>query len=698
MSRPEARPRRRARAAAALGCALLAPPALAQRQGEALRPPERSHCDQHLRDFDALPDAVVGGESAALEGLRWLQLGCTVQARERADRLLAANPRSFAAQALIGIVQHEAEGNLARALHHLRFGRKLFEERYGARPESDSPWFWHLQLLQGLIRVTGEMGLDAERVQLIETREELYEPRRPGDLGWPLVRLGQYQRARLVIDTAMHLEQDQQQQTARIARCVLEAELLDREASYEACAEAAEAHGRDPDGDPVLWTNAAEAALGLLRFGEAERDNLEATRRPREAFTNPWANLVQLYVAEGRLPEALEAMREMVAWRDAQPAYVLAQTRGMSDHAAAVLLLVSGREREAARIAKRAVDQPDRYGASSDDVRQREAASALLDQSVSNLRAERALEAASWRRRSGDLEERWRWLRYRLRAALASRRAAALLAEDRVLECTLRAYLVDSIVLPEWLQLELVSALGPGVAEVALERARARETLPAAGAYLDAFEVEIAAQVEDWPRVAAAAETALGGLPRAELLLRARVALRAAEAARALGQRARSEELFEEVLQADPGTLRRAGVALPVRFTGSAGLQHGFALRMLRSSPRFAEGESGFEIRFAGEGNLAEICLLGPTSAVHACARRERAPDEDARESAERLVSAFHEAAFAPRVDLTQQDLVSLDGSPAIGGGRNADRLRSVLSELRPGAPSDPGGEPAPSL
>ncbi len=696
MSRLAAPLQRRARAAAALGCALLAPPAFAQHTGEALPRRDSSRCDQRLRDFDALPDAAIGGESAALEGLRWLQLGCTVQARERADQLLAADPRSFAAQQLIGIVQHEAEGNLARALHHLRFGRKLFEDRYGARPESDSPWFWHLQLLQGLIRVTGEMGLDAERVRLIEAREELYEPRRPGDLGWPLVRLGQYQRARLVIDTAMHLEP--QQQTARIARCVLEAELLDREASYAACAEAAEKHGRDPAGDPVLWTNAAEAALGLLRFGEAERDNLEATRRPREAFTNPWANLVQLYVAEGRLPEALEALREMVAWRDAQPAYVLAQTRAMSDHAAAVLLLVSGHEREASRIAKRALDQPDRYGASSDDLRQREAASALLDQSVSNLRAERALEAASWRRRTGDLEERWRWLRYRLRAALASRRAAALLAEERVLECTLRAYLVDSIVLPEWLQLELVTALGPGVTQVALERARERETLPAARAYLDAFEVEIAAQAGEWPRAAAVAETALSGLPRAELLLRARVALRAAQAARAQGQRARSEELFEEVLQADPGTLRRAGVALPVRITGSAGIQHGFALWMLRSSPRFAEGDSGFELRFAGEGDLAEICLLGPTSAVHACARRERAPDEDPRESAERLVGAFHQAAFAPRVDLSQQDLVSLDGSPAIGSGRNADRLRSLLSELQSGAPSDPGGEPAPSL
>ncbi len=697
MSRPPRR-RLRGRLGAALALGLAGAPASAEGPREELQRVDTSRCDATLRAFDELPEQAIGGDGAALEGLRWLQAGCTVQARERADALLRADPRSFGAHALMGNVQHEAEGNLARALHHLRSGRKLFEARYGARPEADSPWFWHLQLLQGLIRVTGEMGLDAERVQLIEQREELYEPRRPGDLGWPLVRLGQYERARLVIDTALHLEGRSQQQTARIARCVLEAELLDRAASYRACMEAAREHGRGTSGDPVLWTNAAEAALGLLRFDEAERANLEATRRPREAFTNPWANLVQLYVAEGRLAEALEVLREMVAWRDAQPAYVLAQTRAMADHASAVVLLVAGREREAARIARRALEQPDRYGASSDDVRQREAASALLDQAVSRLRAERALERSSWRRGAGDLEERWRWLRYRLRGLLAGRRAAALLAEERVLECTLRAYLVDSVVLPEWLQLELVSAIGPGVAQVALERARSRETLSPALAYLDAFEVEIAAVAGDWERAAALAETALAALPRAEVMLRARVALRAAEAAQRQKRRARADELFEEVLQADPGALRRAGVALPVRFTGTAGIQHGHALRMLRSSPRFAEGPAGFSLRFAGEGDFAEICLVGPTSAVHACARRERGADEDPRASALRLVRAFHDAAFAPRIDLTRQDLVSLDGSPMVGGGRNADRLRSVLSELQ-GSPSpEPSSDPAPSL
>jgi hypothetical protein len=180
--------------------------------------------------------------------------------------------------------------------------------------------------------------------------------------------------------------------------------------------------------------------------------------------------------------------------------------------------------------------------------------------------------------------------------------------------------------------------------------------------------------------------------------LRARVALRAAQAALASGHTERADERFEEVLQADPGTLRRAGAVVPIRFTGTAGVQHSFALWMLRASPRFRETASRFEIRFAGAGDFAEICLVGPTGAQHACARRERNPDEDPQESAERLVAAFHEVVFAPRVDLTQKDLVSLDGSPAIGGGRQSDRTRELLSELEGRSAGDPPHAPAPSL
>ena len=46
------------------------------------------------------------------------------------------------------------------------------------------------------------------------------------------------------------------------------------------------------------------------------------------------------------------------------------------------------------------------------------------------------------------------------------------------------------------------------------------------------------------------------------------------------------------------------------------------------------------------------------------------------------MVADFHAQAFAPRLDLTQADIRSLDGSPTAGGGRASERLRNVLSEM----------------
>ncbi len=634
----------------------------------------------------ALPESF-GPNFQAFEAYQSLQAGQSIRARELAERLLAEDPGSFEGHCLLGLILHQAEGNLPRALHHLARARRLFEARYGARPAPGAPWFWHLSALHGLARVSGEMGRDAEKLAHLAERDALYRPARPADRGWPLMRLGRYAAARDAALEGLALGDPDQGQTARIALCVVAAERLDREGAYRACLEAAREHGAPADGDPVLWTNAAEAALGLLRLDEAERLNLEASRRFAAAFTNPWANLLQLYLAEGRTAEAEGALRRMLDWRDRQPAYVHAQTWAGTDLAAATFLAVAGHAREAARITARALDRPDRYGASSDEARQREAGAALLDRIVHRELVERELEEASWSAPREAWLARARAARSWLRAWSSGRRAAALLAEERILESTLRPYLVDTVVLPEWLQPELVSAVGPGVAAAALARARASETLAGASGYFEAFELELA-----WlrGRPAAAREhaaAALRELPEAEVLLRTRSALRAAQAALAQGERGPALELLGLVLQRDPGAVRRLGAALPCRFEIGAGPLALRAGELLRRSPRLAEIGAGFRVRVESRGETGSACLLGPDGALHACARVAPRAGEDEEARARRLARELHQRAFAPRIELTQADLASLDGAPT-ASGRGGEAVGLVLSELL--APRDP--------
>lgn len=62
-------------------------------------------------------------------------------------------------------------------------------------------------------------------------------------------------------------------------------------------------------------------------------------------------------------------------------------------------------------------------------------------------------------------------------------------------------------------------------------------------------------------------------------------------------------------------------------------------------------------------GGQLEARLLGPDGAV--IARTVTPGRGDGVETARALCRSFHEAAFAPRVDLSQTDINSLDGSNA---------------------------------
>ena len=73
--------------------------------------------------------------------------------------------------------------------------------------------------------------------------------------------------------------------------------------------------------------------------------------------------------------------------------------------------------------------------------------------------------------------------------------------------------------------------------------------------------------------------------------------------------------------------------------------------------------------------------LHGPHGALLHCAQASRGEAESDREVASRLVSGLHEGAFAPRVDLTQADLRSLDGS-TVAGGSGETQVRLLMEDV----------------
>jgi tetratricopeptide (TPR) repeat protein len=619
-----------------------------------------------------------------------------VRARSLTELALKANPESPGAHYILGLLLHRSDGSLPRALFHLEKSRALFEARFGRVAFDPAPWKWHQLAIDEAAQVNGAMGNDERKLELLAEVEELYggllsrqrgvqQEIRIAERGWPLMRLHRYGEARAAVEQALQLDGlrfPEQRVNALNALCAIEGEQQHRKETYLECLRSAELDRQEGFGDPVAFTNAAIGAQAMLKMDEAEQLMLEGTRHfARGVVSNPWLDLMVLYVAQGRTPEALGALREMHSWRNRQPPYMDEQNRAQTEVAAAQFLVVAGKPSEAANITRRSLEQPDRTGYTSSDTEQWQAASALIFTIASKTAAELKLEEVSWLPFWEGLNARAEAWSLRFQAWSAGRRAASLLAGQRILVSTVRPYLPGGVEIAEWVQLELPSLLGPGVLSAAVKQARAVETLDEAKGYFSAFETEIARLDGDERETLESATRALDELPVPEVLIQARVSAIGAEAAWELGERGRAEALFSRALQVDPGVLRRTGIRLPVRIVAGARPAEQQAARALARSPRLTDG-GRFTLTVSSEGEALLACLSGSQGEVFGCARATpRAGDDDATLAA-RVAAEFHAELFAPRIDLTQADIRSLDGSPTAAGGRATEHLHTILDDL----------------
>jgi tetratricopeptide (TPR) repeat protein len=582
------------------------------------------------------------------------------------------------------VVHHLAEGNLPLALHHLQAARQLFEARHGVRPASDAPFQWHISTLSELASVSREMEQFEDTLDYIDARNAAYSPEVPAEKGWALMRLRRYDEARAVSQQGIEGKDPWQKRYALTTLCALEAELQRRRPAYDACTASMKHELKQGSSSPNVFTNAASASLGLLRMDEAERYALDGTKHFEIGnAANPWEDLMILYLAEGRIGEAVTAAREMMAWDNAQPAYMVEQTRASIESSAALFLLAIGKGEEAARLTARSLQRPDRTGFTSAAPEQLQAGAALLDRAALLLAAERLEEEAACSRLWPAWKMRLQARQLRLRAWSSGRRAASLVRSETMLEATLRPYLEGAVAVPNWLLGDLYQVLGPGVAGAALARAREIEDLPEAVGFFDAQAMEAAYLRADYPEALRLARLALAGLPRVEALLRARVSALAGQAALSLGQDEDGLQFLGQALQLDPGVVRRLGLALPTSIAVGEGEMAAAARGALRASPRFtAPTGRSFAVSLSGSAAEGRACLDGPAGESLACATVTARAGEDAAAVGRRLASELHTQAFAPRLDLSQADLRSLDGSTTVARERSAMRLQGILETI----------------
>jgi tetratricopeptide (TPR) repeat protein len=460
------------------------------------------------------------------------------------------------------------------------------------------------------------------------------------------------------------VERPSQRAIALNALCAIEFEAGNDGASYIACKRAVD-EGRSGglEVTAVDLTNFAESSRSLFKLDEAERIGLEASELDVSWYGNPWVELAELYTREGRFAEALSALKRVPQYRAQRPPHVRDADRNETRRAIASFLLVTSRADDAIAVTDRAVVLPDRRAHNSRDPAQDRVVVALLDRRAKLLAAEQRREAAC----SEPFYKRplaWAAAMYlRLRAVPDKALIERLLRDDARLTGIFRIGTAASAIMPPWLAGELVDVLGAGVVHETLQRARARDARAGAAAYYDAFESEVALRAGEESKALDLASRAATALAPGELLLKARTLAIAAEAAARLGRKDVALQHYEEAFLADPGVFRRLEMTVPVRFEVRGDAAAESIASRLSGSPRVREDDTGILLRVQADRSTGSACLIGRDHSEIACGRADAKAIDDADALAAKVVSDFHDKAFAPRIDMGQSDINSLDGT-----------------------------------
>jgi tetratricopeptide (TPR) repeat protein len=613
--------------------------------------------------------ALEGSQASAAEREAFNQVeeGHYVRARELAERILKKNASSSLAQMVLAFAQHYGEDNLPRALFHLDRALALYERRYGGQPGPDAPWRWHAAILRELAEVHGDMEHHAEKLAYIARYNLLYDPDMVAERAWPLMKLGRHREARLAADLGLQTDRVGQRVIALNALCAIEFEAGNDGQSYDACRRAIEDGYQNGGVSAVDLTNFAEASRSLFKLDEAERISLEATTAAASWYGNPWMDLAELYVRQGRFGETLSALKQVPEYRMKRPPHARDADRNEMRRALASFLLMLSKPEQAYEVTGRALAAPERRAHNSRDPAQDRIVLALLDRRARRVQAELVLERGAtepWYKR--PLE----WGRA-LALRFAGRESGALvermLADEERLVGSFRVGTARSAVMPPWLLGELCDVVGEGVVQEALTRARKRDHREGAGAYYDAVEAEVAFGAGDAARAEQLALRAQQTLGTSEVLLIARVLAIAAEAERSQGKLELARARYDAAFQRDPGIFRRLELSVPVEISSAGGAVAEEAAEMLARSPRFTQTRGGLGLSVRANGPTARVCLSAAQGAVINCAEITVRDKQPGQSHAQHIAQEALRQLFAPRIDLSQMDINSLDGQNLSG-------------------------------
>ncbi len=625
--------------------------------------------------FEAL-EGIEGDvdEQAAFDSL---QRRDWPKARRQAEAVLSKNPDSYIATYVLGRVHADAEGNLARALYLLRKARARVELTHGLPPAAGDPRAWHRRILLREALVLGQMDRRVDQLAAFDLLDAHYAPKQTVNRIWPLLKLGRFEEARAIGEALLHDPDPDIRERAYNGLMAVEEEAGNRKPSYTWGQRALESMGQDTC---ILATNTALGARRAFDFPQTITYDQRALKaNDGSCPTSPHAQLSAMYLVFGQFQQSLSALKALRA--APRPPHLRVQNEMVIRARFVELLLALGQFDEAEIRVREILAAPDRAGMISAASEIVELSNALLGYSVLTARYHQLLERASAR-------SVWPAIRTRLEAEQiaasrwrAAREATRLAALPETLRKHVRPYYTD--VMP-WYGADMLAVFGGGVLRKAIAEVRALETdyPDAAGAFLDGYLAELTWREGDYAEAIAAGEAALKALPQEPKLLRNRIRAWIADSRWRTGDLDGARRDYAAVLDFQPTAMRHLGLALPVTLGPVSGPDGDAITERLQASPRLDfDTRAPFELSVETDEQGARVCLqtakrLCATLAGedYAAAKKAEAepPDGTTGDVIAAAIDRFHDEVFAPRIELTQSDINSLDGRAVRQSARDA--------------------------
>ncbi|MFN3199912.1 MAG: tetratricopeptide repeat protein [Bradymonadia bacterium] len=648
----------------------------------ALASPTEVYAQKSLLSFSNL------GTQAEREAIQSLDEEKWARARRQAEAILKDGP-SFLATYVLAMVHFEAEGNLARALFLMRQSLKQLVELHGSPPTDVVMRVMHQRIMREEMWLLGQMDDREGQLASIDRLEALYQSVEVYRM-WPLVKLGRFDEARAIGNRLIHDEDQDIRERAYNSMMAVEDEARNRKASYDW---GKKGNRITRGGSCIISTNLALAARRCFDLDEAitfDKQALKAT--DGSCPTSPYGQLSLLYLMVGEFQKGLSALKSLREIPQ-KPRQKVQNEMFIRSRMVELLLALNQSEKALPR-AEEIIRNPDRKGMDSASEEIRRLEGLVLYWATAQLETRR-LEARA------AVRDFWDGLKISAKAeALAMSRwkhqrlAISLATHGTVMRDMARPYYSDA---QPWFSGVIADLLGDGIWEKAIDEARAIEVdFPKkAGAFLDGMSGELKWRAGDHAAAIVLGEQALAGVPDRAKLFRRRIMTWLADAYIAQGEHGKARGHLHTLLRLWPTSLPLLGVKLPAAIVHDDSALATEVADRLQDSPWLAPANDalGFQVSVTQPANkTVKTCILGSGGFQYACVltsvdilRREataqantqkaqgqpqksapspRFTPEPLKHDSLAVVAAdrFHERAFAPKLELTQTDLNSLDG------------------------------------